>query len=385
MKKTIILVLSIVPFVLYPACSKDADESEDGAIDQETVDEAADQETVDEAIDLETIDEAVVPEIEEVQDIDELDQPDLPPAYYEASFVVSELKVGTLDQGFNLDAENTQCTDGSCIPDGTNGIDNRLKEIFAAIGNAMGEPFPDVDGGLQEAIADGTTLIVLRLTDVDVMPMSSADATDIDVQVKVYSGADADDPANPDDNLSGHEPLDVKAESLVDPGDNIESPKIEFRECTIIRGALECSPSEFSLDLPMGERPLHLDIIAAQIEATVSRSPEESTEGVYVDGSMTDGILGGYIGIDDFLYELELLELGDISPTTLLQILANHADIDAIPEGLTSVPCDTEDDCMFWQECRSSTCYEPPDRFDSISVGFIFELTSIEFTGNIAE
>ena len=55
---------------------------------------------------------------------------------YEPSFVVSKMMIGTTDQGFNLDDEYTQCTDGTCIPDGNSGVDNRLSEILA--GEALG-------------------------------------------------------------------------------------------------------------------------------------------------------------------------------------------------------------------------------------------------------
>ena len=65
--------------------------------------------------------------------------------------------------------------------------------------------------------------------------------------------------------------------------------------------------------------------------------------------------------------------------------MEDYADIDSIPEGLTDIRCTGEDDCASWQECRDGFCFEPPDQFDSVSVAFTFELTSVIFTGNIVE
>ena len=360
MRKTAVLIPFIASFLLHAACSQDTGETEDvtdGVTDPDTADVA------------------------DVQDTGEMDRRDIVPPPYEASFLVSELRVGTLHLGFDVDDEDTQCTDGTCIPDGLNGVDNRLEAIFEEIAETGG-PFPDVDRELREEIAAGMKLIVFRLTDVNVRPMGAEDAEDSDVRVKVYSGSDADDPDVPEDNFRGNEPLDVTAGSLGTPGD-IEDPVIAFRDCTIINGTLLCPPSTFSLDLPMGEGAAHLSIAGARIKATVNVSPEEDWEGVYVYGSMTSGILGGFIGVGDFRNELEA-RFTDISPATLERILMSHADIDAVPEGPTGVDCDSEDDCMPWQSCSGGSCREPADHFDSISVGFSFKLTSIEFTGTIA-
>ena len=365
MKKTIVLVPFIVPFLWYSACSLDTDESEDGEVDREITDGVTD------------------PEIGDMQDTGEMDQPDRIPPPYEASFVVSELRVGTLHLGFDVDDEDTQCEDGTCIPDGLNGVDNRLEAIFEEIAEFGGGSFPDVDGELREEIAAGMKLIIFRLTDVNVRPMGAEDGVDNDVQVKVYTGVDADDPDIPEDNFRGNELMDVTAGSLGMTGD-IEDPIIHFRECTIDNAALQCPPSFFSLDLPMGEGPAHLDISGARIKATTDRSPEKDDEGVYVYGSMTSGLLGGHILVRDFLEELEARFTG-ISPATLERILLNHADIDAVPEGPTGVSCESEDNCMPWQSCSGGFCLEPADQSDSISVGFTFKLTSIEFTGDIAE
>ena len=310
---------------------------------------------------------------------------------YEAAFAVSQMKIGTTDQGFNIDHVYTQCTDGTCIPDGNNGVDNRLSEILAAVENAAGEDF-DADSAINENIENGSMLIVFNFLDVETS-MASLTSTDPAVELKGYLGLDTDDPDPEDpeavaaaaaDNFSGSEPMDIDSRSLHNASD-IETSLIHFKKCSIRAGRLACDPDRFNLDLDIQDSPLRLEIEETQLIASVTTSPEDNGSGVYVNGAMKEGLLGGFIPIRNLQDALEGFadEIGDISPTTIQQILANHADIDAVDEGLTDVNCDGEDDCLSWQECRTGKCYEPADQFDSISLAITFELKSVEFTGKI--
>ena len=304
-------------------------------------------------------------------------------APYETSFVVSQMKIGSTDQGFNLDDVYTQCTDGTCIPDGNNGVDNRLSEILAAVENAAGEDF-DADTAINDNIKDGSMLVVFRFLDVEVTSMASVTSSDPTVQLKGYLGLDTDDPEDAADNFSGSEPMDIDSRSLTSASD-IEASLISFAKCSLRAGKLECDPDRFNLDLDIQDSALKLEIEQAQLIASVTTSPEDNGSGVYVGGTMKEGLLGGYVPIRNLQDALEGFadEIGDISPTTIQQILANHADIDAEGEGLTDVNCDGPDDCLSWQECRTGKCYEPADQLDSISLAVTFELKSVEFTGNI--
>jgi len=306
-------------------------------------------------------------------------------AAYEASFVVSKLQIGTTDQGFNLDGEDTQCTDGSCIPDGRNGVDNRLSGILGDVKNAIGGDF-DANTSIAEQIDGGDMLVLFRLLDVNVDPMGSLTSTDSAVQLFGYIGADADDPKVATDNFSGTEPINIDSRSLKTAG-NIEDPLIKFSNCSVNKGKFSCRPDKFQLDLVIEEKSLSLAIEQAQVQATIDRSPTK-TGNDYLSGSMKEGTLGGYVPIRYLQDTLEQFasELGEqsIDPATIQNILANHADIDATPQGPTTVACPNgADDCLSWQTCRTGFCDEPANQNDAISLAVSFELTSILFTKNI--
>jgi hypothetical protein len=305
---------------------------------------------------------------------------------YEASFVVSKLMIGTINQGFNLDGENTQCTDNSCISDGDNGVDNRLSAILDAVNNATSEDF-DANASIQENIDKGDMLVVLRLLDVNVTQMASVTSSDGQVELKGYMGLDTDDPENPDDNFSKVEPMNVDSRSLNPPGTDIESTLIDFQSCNISAGKLRCEPSLFTLDLEVSGNPLSLRIEQTQIVAVINQSPTlDPTSGAYLNGSIIQGIIGGYVPVSYLQEALKEFadQLGDISPATIQQILVEHADIDATPAGSTGVACPNgNSDCLPWQTCRSGICEEPADQPDAISLAVTFEAVSVEFTGNI--
>jgi len=303
-------------------------------------------------------------------------------APYEATFIISTLHIGTTDQGFNLDGEYTQCTDGSCIVDGNNGVDNRLSEILAAIENAINEPL-NADDEIDQNILEGDMLVLLRLMDVEVTNMASITSADPDVQVKGYMGVDTDDPEDPTDNLLGAEPFDVDTRSLTNPTD-AESSLIHFTQCNINAGKLRCNPSLFRLDITISDAALNLSVHDSQVVCTIATAPTDDGSGNYVNGSMRECILGGYVPIQYLQDALDEFagSLGDIQPSQIQQILANHADMDSVPEGLTTTSCPVGDECLSWQECRAGTCWEPPDQNDSISLAVTFEAVSAVFNGN---
>jgi hypothetical protein len=302
---------------------------------------------------------------------------------YEATFIITSLHIGTVDQGFNLDDEYTQCTDGSCKVDGNNGVDNRLSEILAAVENAMGEPL-NADSEIDRNITEGDMLVLLRFLDVELANMASMTSSDPDIEVKGYMGLDTDEPEDPLDNLSGSEPFNVDDRSLRTVTD-IESSLIDFTKCRIVSAKLRCEPSLFSMDITIQDAPLHLEIRESQLECTVETGPTDDGTGNYVEGSLRNCILGGFVPISALQDALDEFagSLGDIQPEQIQQILVNHADIDAVPEGTTGVACPVGDECLAWQTCQAGTCYEPMDQFDSVSLGVVIQATSAVFTGEI--
>lgn len=303
---------------------------------------------------------------------------------YEASFVVKKLEIGTIDQGFDLDGVNTQCSDGSCIPDGQNGVDNRLSEILKAIDNATTEDF-DANASIAENIQKGDMLIVLRVLDINTPQMGSLTGSDSHVEVKGYMGVDTDDPENPDDNFSGTEPMDIDSRSLQNSSDP-ESSLIHFGDCNISAGKLKCNPSLFKLDITIQDNTLSLDVEKTQLVATIDQSPsKDGNSGAYLGGSLKNGVLGGYVPIKNLQNALNQFadQLQGIDPGTIQNILVEHADIDATPPGPTDVPCTGNGDCLPWQDCRQNFCFEPADQPDAISLAVVFEAVSVQFTGNI--
>ena len=303
---------------------------------------------------------------------------------FEASFVASRLQLGTVDEGINLDGMNTWCTDGTCIPDGLDGVDNQLILLLEALENAANMR-SDVNGDLMHEVESGNRLMVFRLTGINIDPMGEIASFDPDVQLKIYYGIDKDDPADPDDNFSGSEPLDVDAASLWDDS-NVEDAIIDFPNCTIANSILRCGPSTLFFDFPFLGTVVSLMVIEAHLEAVIEHSPARDDEGHYANGRITNGVLGGYCRIIDHPVEIMKLSLAaDVGSNIIEWIMEQKADIDAIPEGETEFSCSDEDNCMTWQDCRAGSCYEPANKFDSFSVGLVFELTSIRFTGNIIE
>lgn len=100
------------------------------------------------------------------------------PATYGRAGVAATFVVAGEGVGFDLDGDDQ--------------IDNALAGIGALLNN-----------GFAQDIAAGTMLVLSELRGLDDATLMADAALD----VVIYGGVDADDPANPDDNLSGSEPL----------------------------------------------------------------------------------------------------------------------------------------------------------------------------------
>jgi hypothetical protein len=298
---------------------------------------------------------------------------------FEASFIVDSLTIPNEDVGFDLDDENTIC-DSGCINDGENGVDNRLGAVLDGISESMGEDF-NANEELEVQISEGDLLILFRLTQV-----CNYDR-DGEVDMLGYIGLDTDDPADPTDNFSGHEPFDVDSRSLAGDGTDIGDPLISFPNGVIDRGQFSAGPSIFNLDIPLQDSTLALAIQETQVRFDFEPEPTESG-GEQLDGGLQNGLLGGYVLVEDLAAALQDFadELGDIEPSTVMNIVVNQADINHVPEGPTSDACTEDEDCpVSWRSCVDGFCYERADQHDAISLAIQFTATSASFTGTIVE
>ncbi len=299
-------------------------------------------------------------------------------ATFEATFVVDSLMIPNENVGFDLDDENTRC-DSGCINDGEGGVDNRLGAVLDGISESMGSDF-NANESIAEQIDGGDLLILFRLK--DVCNFNS----DGGVDLLGYIGLDADDPADPLDNFSGTEAFDVDSRGLTGSGTDIESPLIVFNDAEINRGQFHAGPSVFVLDVPIQDSTLHLSIRETQVEFDFDPEPVQVGD-VWLNGGMTNGILGGFVLVEDLAEALQSFadELGDIDPATVMNIVVNQADIDFVPSGPTEDTCSATVPCpVSWRDCNTSgICVEPPDMKDAISLAIQFTGVSADFTGTI--
>jgi hypothetical protein len=311
-------------------------------------------------------------------DVDADPAPDGTVSPTEATFVINAMTIPGDDIGFNLDGENTTCTSG-CIPDGPDGVDNRLGAVLSAIAHSLGGG-ADFNIKMSQSIDSGGKLVLLRLVGIT----GFEDAADVDALR--YDGVETDMPANPGDNFSGSEPFDISSISLAGGMTDVDNVLYRFDGGAIALGKFDAITPLFVVEIPYDSASMLLPLQNAQIHFSFDRDPDASGEH-YIDGRLSDGLLGGVIALQDFAVELRHFfeDLGGgIDPETAMNIVANNADIDLIPEGPTSDSCTASPDCPLpWQMCDGGFCYEPPDRMDAISVAVQFSAVSAVFTGNI--
>jgi hypothetical protein len=143
--------------------------------------------------------------------------------------------------------------------------------------------------------------------------------------------------------------------------------------------------------IPVQDANLELAINGTQIVWDIDTVPTGTPRAL--NGSIINGMLGGYVLIADAAAAISQLDLGGagISASTLRGILSGQADMDVTLEGFVDVPCtmETRDaDCLPGQLCESNEdragafyCYETPDNADAISLALTFSAVSCEITG----
>ncbi|MBI5490995.1 MAG: hypothetical protein HY905_26930 [Deltaproteobacteria bacterium] len=309
-----------------------------------------------------------------------------------ADFVINTMRIGSIDdgEGFNLDGVNTG-PEGYLPPDGPGGVDNQLGALISALQDA-GLDF-DADAEIAASLEEGGLLILLRHDDVD-------DWTDDPgfVYLRGYAGKDADDPEDPTNNFSGDAELLVDERSLTDPSD-IDSSLIYFdngvlhdttaADTNLQMGDFHAGPSLFTVDIPIQDTTLSLDVNGTQIVWDVDTAP---TGDPAVNGSIKNGLLGGYVLLGDAARALSHIDLSGttIDEDTIRTILAGQADMDVIPEGFVDDTCTEATataDCAPGQGCEADAdrggafyCYEYDENPDAISLGIVFSAVSCRIT-----
>lgn len=295
----------------------------------------------------------------------------------EATFVINAMSIPNWDVGFNLDDEITACSSG-CINDGPLGEDNRFVFVLIGIADSVGVD-ADFNTKIAESIERGEKLVLLRLVGIPDFTTASG------VDMLRYAGVDTDTPASPGDDFSGSEPFDVSAASLAGSATDVDDVLYRFDDGTIVSAEYHATSPSFIVEIPYNDARMRLPIRDAQIRFDIAPEPDVSG-GHYIDGQITNGLIGGHVSVQDAVEEVLLYaaELGGLAPTTVMNIVVNQADIDYVPEGPTSDPCDSSTDCPLpWQSCDGGFCYEPAARMDSIGLAVQFTAVSAVFTGNI--
>lgn len=284
-----------------------------------------------------------------------------------AAYIVDSLEIAGEEIGFDLDSTVTpdDCADDFCRrgpDDGPGGVDNRLGPILGSIGDFA--PDFDANQAIEDSIIEGSLLVLFEMTDVDDWTNDGC------VGVLAYMGEDPEDPPA----VGRGRTYMVDPQSLTDPTD-IESSLISFQGGNIEGGEYNGGPSEFSLNIPMGD--LGVDLA---INITDTRLQWDAST-----ADVSGGIIGGFVLVHDMLAAIRLIpEAADFIPM-VPAIMENQADIDAIPAG-TEIPgtsCTADNYASYnldgegcgsprYSCSDSGRCVEPEEHYDGISLALTF-------------
>lgn len=242
----------------------------------------------------------------------------------ECVFVVNDLAIpdvmvmggAEIAQGFNLDDRVSDETDiQGCMqpdfmsPDGREGIDNQLATLKPSLSGFVG----DLDMTISDALADGSVILLMEL--------SGADSTeDPDVTLNLYLGEvpGGGAPMLADGKIAPGQTFDIDPVSVDASG----NPLVSVPAATV-GGRVTAGPLDLPLTLAIdATTTVTLNIRQATVEATVT------------DGALTDGIIGGELGIDEIVSLAEELGAGGVDPGTIRGILEPIADLNPDAEGI---------------------------------------------------
>lgn len=233
-------------------------------------------------------------------------------------YVISELDVGraAMDNpdvvpGFNLDGRVSDDTDAegcyqldytSPPPDNEMGVDNQLGPILSSLGGAI-----DITGTIAENIADGSLLILAEVEDVN------STQNDNTVTVNLYLGEVPAGAMIMVDTATGRlqsgqtfdiDPLSLRADMtpLISVGGRITN------------GRLSAGPVDITLNLPVMDTMLALNIRKAQLRFNITET------------TLTGGIIGGELDIEETITAVSGLSM-DVPADLVRSVLEAQADL----------------------------------------------------------
>lgn len=252
-----------------------------------------------------------------------------PPGSMTYDYVVNALAIGEESAttpgespGFDLDNHNTASeTDpvgcgwvdftAPSIYGGTQGVDNQLGPLLKMIAD-LGLDF-DANSTIADNLANGSLLLLVRVTGVGDL------RNDPNVTIQFYLGELM---AGQTPMVDGMMRLSGGQTFLIDPvsveGGNIDNPRIQFNNSTIVNGRLHGGPALFALNVPISDvGTLDLDVQDAQVSFDISET------------ALTNGLVGGYVNVDEIVNAISMLMLDVMIPVeTVRSVLSGQADID---------------------------------------------------------
>lgn len=284
-----------------------------------------------------------------------------------ASFIISSLRFGAVDEGLNLDCVNTpdSCRDSFCRDgpdDGGGGADNRLGMLASRISKMAGT---DLQREMTRAIESGEHPLILRLIDATDLRNGRARS------VELSFGLDAD--GERDDLYSG------RGEVRLDSNGPSSRPS-SFSPVSISDGVVTAGPTRDWMPLFWTRRQIAaVPVVSAYLRFRISEaSPGDEAGEMRVEegmlaGAITPARLSGAI-LDMDARTAKVIQRA--SPL-VRALIRGQSDLDLVPAGPTEQECEGQADCQAGTSCRSGRCAEPEERFDALSFAVLFEATSV--------
>ena len=234
----------------------------------------------------------------------------------ECIFVVNELAIPDVTvmggvettQGFNIDGRVSDDTDAQgCFqpdftsPDGREGIDNQLATLKPTLAGFIG----DLDMTISDALADGSVILLMELTGAE-----STDDSDVGLNLYLGEVPGGGAPMLADGKIAAGQTFDINPASV----DSSGNPLVSVPASTV-GGRVTAGPLDLPLTLAVdASTSITLNIRNASVQATVG------------DGTLTDGIIGGELNIDELVAIATGLG-GGVDEGTIRTVLEPIADL----------------------------------------------------------
>jgi hypothetical protein len=290
------------------------------------------------------------------------------PSGPDALFVLTALKLGTADDGLDLDCVHAPagcrtdaCRDGP--EDGADGVDNVLGPLALKLTKVSGT---DLQAEMSQAVREGRHPLLLRV----VAPTGLSDGTAEGVEVSFGLDADGD----PSDLSSGRGR--VRHDSEAPPGRPARFAPVAIRQGVVVAGPVDGWMPLFWTRGQIAAVVVESAVIRFRIAAAPTGTPP-------LGGAIADGMLAGALVPDDLsraILDLDARTAKVLRPLgpVVRALVRRQADLDLIPPGRTATPCEGSDACRAGQTCRGGRCVEPGERADAISFAIRFEALSAE-------